>query len=174
MREELCITKRCSKCKAVKKKEAFGIRHLKTGDFVRSQCKQCESQYSVGYWRNPETKPRRQKVYSEWQKTLSGRYSSYKRNAKVRGIFFGLSFTEFCGLISQPCFYCGKLPETFNGTDRIDSKKDYTLENCIPCCGVCNQMKMSRSQEEFIDKCELVIEKQKVMSYKGIMYSMYS
>jgi hypothetical protein len=33
------------------------------------------------------------------------------------------------------------LGTTGGGLDRIDSKKGYTKDNCVPCCGFCNNLK---------------------------------
>jgi hypothetical protein len=88
---------------------------------------------------------------------------SYKNKAKRRNIPFELSEEKFLELTKQNCFYCGKEPSTVhkndynngnyihNGIDRIDSSKGYTIENCVPCCGRCNQAKMSEIQSDFFE-----------------------
>lgn len=70
------------------------------------------------------------------------RYNIYKKNAKRRNIDFNLSKEEFYNLTSQPCFYCGDLKQ-YNGIDRINSKQSYNLKNCVPCCTICNKMKLN-------------------------------
>jgi hypothetical protein len=40
-----------------------------------------------------------------------------------------------------------------NGVDRIDSSGPYTLANTVPCCSVCNKMKMSLEARFFIEHC---------------------
>lgn len=37
-----------------------------------------------------------------------------------------------------------------NGIDRRDSSLGYTLENCLPACGVCNKAKLDYTEEEFL------------------------
>ena len=37
----------------------------------------------------------------------------------------------------------------WNGIDRIDSSKDYTLDNCNPCCQICNIAKRNMPLEKF-------------------------
>ena len=32
---------------------------------------------------------------------------------------------------------------------RMDSKLDYTLDNCVPCCKTCNYLKKDLTFEEF-------------------------
>ena len=38
-----------------------------------------------------------------------------------------------------------------NGIDRVDSSKGYTLDNCVPCCSICNTMKLNYTLQEFSD-----------------------
>ncbi len=91
--------------------------------------------------------------------TKFGRYSEYKMTAKKRNIEFNLSKTQFMKLISKPCIYCGISDITYykingaGGVDRVDSTKNYDIENCVSCCGTCNIMKNMYSKEEFLNKC---------------------
>ena len=86
-------------------------------------------------------------------------------NAKNRGILVNLTLDEFRYLVQQDCFYCktpgiiidyvGQTKHTWsekhavNGIDRIDSTKEYTFNNCVPCCKTCNFMKSNMSTEQF-------------------------
>jgi hypothetical protein len=91
------------------------------------------------------------------------KYISYKHSAKNRNIDFCLTKDEFRGIIIKKCNYCnleGKLHHTkrsenglfvSNGIDRVDSSKGYFLDNCVPCCKVCNIMKSSLTKDEFIE-----------------------
>lgn len=75
----------------------------------------------------------------------------YKRHAKARGIEFLLSNDEVSSIVRQPCHYCGikggntkrtkNCREGFkhSGIDRVDSSKNYTVDNVVPCCGMCNK-----------------------------------
>ena len=98
-------------------------------------------------------------------------YSGYRTNANSRNISFELTKDSFTKLISQTCFYCGQEPiesqfskstnrtETkfmHNGVDRLDSKVGYTIENCVPCCSMCNLMKNKFSAEDFLSKIEQI------------------
>ena len=73
----------------------------------------------------------------------------YKSNAKVRNISWDLTDSEFLELVTKSCAYCGHTQE-YNGIDRIDSNKGYTINNCVPCCSWCNTMKLDHSLEEFL------------------------
>ena len=73
----------------------------------------------------------------------------YKSNAKVRNISWELTDSEFLELVTKSCAYCGHTQE-YNGIDRIDSNKGYTVNNCVPCCSWCNTMKLDHTLEEFL------------------------
>ena len=87
-------------------------------------------------------------------------YSDYKYSAKVRHLDFKLTFDQFHTLIHSNCTYCGTSPKErkiakgeniikANGIDRIDSNKGYVLENCVPCCPMCNYMKSNSDVYDF-------------------------
>lgn len=85
------------------------------------------------------------------------KYRSIIENAKSRNIKVLLTQDEIKSIIDQPCYYCG---ETKNiGIDRIDSNKDYTLDNCVPCCKICNRMKNKFSLSVFLDKIDKIYNK---------------
>lgn len=77
-------------------------------------------------------------------RTITGRFSNAKSNAKKRNILFELTLEDYSLLIKNNCYYCngyfGKV-ETQTGLDRIDSSKGYTLSNCVSCCTICNRTK---------------------------------
>jgi len=87
---------------------------------------------------------------------------TYKRRARKRDHEWGLSRQEFAQLTSQACYYCGIEPSTiwdspetngtytYNGIDRVDNTKGYTLDNCVPCCMYCNKAKLDRDVLEFL------------------------
>lgn len=55
--------------------------------------------------------------------------------------------------MSLPCHYCDHSPnigEPLNGLDRITPGGKYEDSNTVPCCGVCNSMKLTFTVDEFI------------------------
>lgn len=88
-------------------------------------------------------------------------YKRLKNSARKRNLIVEITLEEFCDIGSKPCFYCGAINskeiqdrssnETYscNGIDRIDSDLGYTLQNCAPCCRICNCAKGSLSIDEF-------------------------
>jgi hypothetical protein len=88
----------------------------------------------------------------------------YKHRAIDKGLEFSLTKEEFKILIQQTCHYCGSPPRgnmlrktgnrisqlIYNGLDRKDSGNGYTIENVVPCCGICNHAKHTMPYAEFI------------------------
>jgi hypothetical protein len=94
----------------------------------------------------------------------------YKNNAKTRGFIWELTAEKFKELTSSPCYYTGTVPSsivkaqsgevyTYNGIDRLDNTKGYTLENSVACCGEVNMMKKALSKENFIELCRKITER---------------
>lgn len=98
------------------------------------------------------------------ERAINKIYDSYQRGAKGRGIEFKLSKLEFEILIKDNCYYCGAPPQkvviikrlldvieySHNGIDRIDSNLNYTIDNCVPCCWMCNRAKWNLPVDDFI------------------------
>lgn len=111
---------------------------------------------------------------------LNQKFSSYKRDARVRNLEFKLSFEEFSKLLTGNCSYCGQEPKEWNpylkengkysstgeklnkeyvkrltikknGIDRKDNSIGYTNNNCASCCETCNMMKKSLGDQEFLE-----------------------
>ena len=88
-------------------------------------------------------------------------YESYIAGAQKRNIVFELSDEDVKKLIFQPCVYCGSngyndfskhkhLGLLYNGIDRIDSSKGYTIDNVVSCCKKCNITKSSLPYNDWI------------------------
>ncbi len=83
--------------------------------------------------------------------SIRAQYTEYKKNAKLRGIDFRVSFEEYEDIVNNPCFYCdGVHPDRgFNGMDRKDSSQCYRVDNVVSCCKMCNYMKRVDLPETF-------------------------
>lgn len=92
----------------------------------------------------------------------------YKKDARIKEVEFRLSKEEMLKIVGLPCVYCGAEPSNmsttstgatfkYNGVDRIDSNKGYVLENCSPCCRLCNWMKKDLSVSDFITHIKRII-----------------
>ncbi len=94
-------------------------------------------------------------------------YSAYRRRAIKIKKDFNLSREEFYLITQKDCYYCNTKPSNtfnsshikdsgnnypiiYNGIDRLDNSKGYTLDNCVPCCKVCNYAKHTMNKGEFL------------------------
>ena len=118
--------------------------------------------YCGAHYRNWRRKnnldPRQSKDYQDaWQRTPAGRWSALKRAARCKGIGFNITREQHSNLILQPCFYCGGgLNPTGHALDRKDNDKGYLLENVVPCCYICNQIKthiLTHEEMVYVSKC---------------------
>ncbi len=89
-----------------------------------------------------------------------------KDNAKTRGINYNLTREDVFKITKQRCKYCNIEPSQsvinsnkksnlngdyiYNGIDRLNNNLGYTVENLVPCCGVCNKMKLDYTADFFI------------------------
>ncbi len=100
-------------------------------------------------------------------------YGEYKSRTTKR---FSLKLEQFISLISKNCFYCDAPPSKtknanltksgkyrtsnkqridqatiyYNGLDKINPKKGYTINNVLPACWICNRAKSDTSYERFL------------------------
>lgn len=111
--------------------------------------------------------PQRQKFGNSSFKHL---FYQYKAKARIRNYSFELNAEEFELLIQGNCYYCNIEPKQihkkkngfghilYNGIDRKDNTKGYTIENSVSCCGICNEMKMTKSENEFKQMIKKIYE----------------
>ena len=104
-------------------------------------------------------------------------FRGYRTGALSRGHVFELTLKEVEKLLYSDCAYCGDSPSDIkyfntknngkdqthfiltNGIDRVDNTKGYTLENCVPCCKMCNQLKSNHTLEAFFEKISKINNK---------------
>ena len=83
-----------------------------------------------------------------------------KRNADTRNLEWSLTSDQVRALSKQSCYYCGIKPQqvisvsrygsyVYNGLDRIDNSRGYTINNVVPCCGICNVAKNAQTTKQF-------------------------
>ena len=166
--------KYCKKCDSIKKNTEF-YKDKRTKNGLRCYCKLCENkmnsdnEFKYRLTRKKYRENNREKIIINKRKyykenkekineqnknyTLSfnGKLNSYKNGAKNRNLVWELTNEDFLSFWQQDCFYCGDSIPTI-GIDRVDNKKGYILNNCTPCCGDCNKMKLNLPQEIFLNK----------------------
>lgn len=99
------------------------------------------------YYRDPSKVIAKNK---EWLQTTQGRLNTYRNGAKRRNIDFNLTLEEFKLFWDKPCVYCATMIRGV-GLDRVDNTRGYTKDNVVPCCRDCNEMKMNRTRDEFLN-----------------------
>ncbi len=94
------------------------------------------------------------KIY--YNRGKPAKYNNYLDSAIDRDIPFALSHSQFDTLIRQPCYLCGFLDAKFNGIDRVENNKGYTIDNCRGCCTSCNIMKLDSSLSVIYEKAAMI------------------
>lgn len=82
-------------------------------------------------------------------------FNQYKTAAKKRKLDFELTLNQFTKMIQSKCFYCDRAPpeNSRNGIDRYNNSLDYSLQNCVSACKMCNSSKMEWSATSFVAIC---------------------
>lgn len=129
-------------------------------DNVVSSCKTCnymKNKYTVSVFKSACID-----VYN--YKTSGKRSTDGGKRGKIKKTFAQwksstrhdvlITEDQYYNIINQQCSYCGL--EESRGVDRMDNAVAYTLENCTPCCGVCNQLKWTNTVEFFHSQVERI------------------
>lgn len=75
-------------------------------------------------------------------RSVPGRFNKAKARAARNGRIWDINKYQFEGLLQNKCYYCnGHLNDTGSGLDRMNSDLDYTFDNVVPSCGICNKIK---------------------------------
>lgn len=118
----------------------------------------------------------KKKTYYTFLTAKRGIYNKYKRDARRRDIAWNLDYNQFFAYIREPCYYCGTVGSLcvptsqediyyYNGIDRVDNRRGYFLDNCVPCCNECNRSKGIMTKDAFISMA------QRISSYQD--YKLY-
>ena len=105
---------------------------------------------------------------SQGESGLNKLLSTYQKSAATKQITFQLTIDYFKILTSGFCHYCGSEPQQkigkngwqiyiYNGIDRIDNDLDYTADNCVTCCKLCNYAKRDMTFNKFIEYLNQIV-----------------
>lgn len=134
-------------------------RVLVAGSLTSGNSKSCGCRTRTGIGSRPTQHVQRLPFGTAAQNAVLRRY---KMSANYRSLVWALSDEEFLALTQERCEYCGVFPQQeqrggthsgkfiYNGVDRKNNVIGYTLENCVPCCRVCNHAKKNMSYEDFL------------------------
>jgi hypothetical protein len=97
----------------------------------------------------------------------------YKKGAERRNLEFNLTIEEFEKIVTGDCYYCGvSLPALakglgkssgdfkYTGIDRKNNLIGYVKYNCVSCCWMCNNMKGSSNEKDFLLHIKKIYEYQ--------------
>lgn len=139
---------KCSRCghESVVRSDRF------FGKYIPKSCKYCV---------NSLQKEIAEIKYPSSNRLLNQKISKYTHLSKRKGKIVKSQLTkdEVSKLLTSNCYYCGK--PIAMGIDRIDSNKDYTIDNCVPCCGMCNIMKNKFNVSEWFEQIGRIYENHK-------------
>jgi hypothetical protein len=99
-------------------------------------------------------------------------FQTYRDQARTRNLEWSIPEKQARLLFKSPCAYCNSAPTnhrqrvykdrtlnfTYSGIDRKDNTVGYTSDNCVPCCSVCNKMKLDHTEEFFIEHIKKILE----------------
>lgn len=147
----------------------------KLSHYYKVKCIHCGKisvkQYNPNEWRkqNKCINCGENRINTNETNSLNGILATYKDGAKSRNIEWNLSNDDFVKLVTSNCIYCGAAPNIrdkyskyykinipVTGIDRINSSKGYTVDNCVPCCSMCNKMKLNYTTDQFINKIKSI------------------
>ena len=131
----------------------------KNGNIILKKCFRCGEWLPLeNFWKNSAQKDGYCGECKICQNTSKeGRYNIYKKGAKARNITFKLSKQEFEEITSKPCYYCGDIIKGYSGIDRYDSQKGYEKDNCVPCCEMCNKMKLNYNINDWLSHMNKIL-----------------
>jgi hypothetical protein len=92
------------------------------------------------------------------KKCATVKLNQMKRSAMKRDLIWELSDEYAIELVRTACIYCSYLDlnKTVNSIDRLDSSKNYTVDNCVASCVHCNMMKGCYDPVTFIERCKKI------------------
>ena len=70
-----------------------------------------------------------------------------------KGAPIGINLIDYKNILTQNCVYCG---DKATSIDRIDNSIGYTKDNVQPTCKMCNIMKYTFTEKDFLNKVRLI------------------
>ena len=141
------------------------IREYDENDSVISKiCSHCKRMLSIeNYFKNSQNADGYSGVCKYCQtRSFEGRYKRYRQSAKDRNLQFDLTQDDFTSITEKPCYYCGEYSDvyfntSYSGVDRVDSSIGYIKSNVVPCCTMCNRMKLDYNINTWVNKMKKIL-----------------
>ena len=93
--------------------------------------------------------------------SVLGKFRSYKHGATRRGYVWSITPEQFHSFWNAPRHYCGDEIQGV-GIDRVDNTKGYVVDNCVPCCETCNEMKLDNGLEQWLSHMKKILRHMEV------------
>lgn len=123
----------------------------KGGDDIRREWyKDYMRQFRTTEWYVSWSAKRRESLLASGQSVVI----SVRTAAQMKKLDCDLSDDQIKEYAFNPCHYCGDIYS--GGVDRVDSTIGYLVDNCVPCCTICNFMKKNYAIDVFIDRCKVI------------------
>lgn len=102
---------------------------------------------------------------------IASNYNIFNKIAVERQLQFELSLEHFQLITSENCYICGKQNTEMhkNGIDRFNNEIGYVIENCKSCCTECNFMKGIYNYDLFMEKIQLIYNKNKALICRNVI-----
>ena len=103
----------------------------------------------------------RTKVYlKKYNLTIERKYTQLQAKCKHKNYKLDITLDKYKSLIKDGCFYCSStLDKTGVSLDRLNNDNGYTVDNVVPCCGNCNQIRNKHlTHEEMIVAMKAVLQ----------------
>ena len=135
------------------------------GNMIKRVCQCCKRMLPIDeYYKNSSSSDGYSRICKYCSAhSLLGRYHTYRKGARARNINFNLTQDEFKSITSQICYYCGEysgtyFDEKYSGIDRVNSLLGYDIDNVVPCCNMCNKMKLDYNLNIWINKMKQILK----------------
>lgn len=131
----------CNKCRETKTTDNFS-RARRSSSGYRKTCKDCQAvAFKIWLDKNVEKRAEEKRVFRA--KSINHKYKQLCIGAEDRNKKVLITKEEYELLIKDRiCYYCDYdfSSEQGGNLNRVDSSKDYILENLKPCCKICNSI----------------------------------
>lgn len=133
------------------------VRRWSNNVFCKNKCNQ-QFQWRLHRSKTKKERERSIEKYHRLKLTLPFRFRACRDIARRRKREFAITFEQFKGIYRKPCFYCGLVFDVM-GLDRIDSSRDYFIDNVCSACWHCNVAKSDMTVKDFVAMCHRVANK---------------
>lgn len=134
----------CNECK----KEYEGFMIHSSSKYCGSKCRQ---DMRIRVNAESRKKAKEKEIFGNKEFIGNSVFLKYRLRAPKRGLEFTLTKEFFIKNVGVNCFYCDDIIEKV-GFDRVNNDVGYIESNCVPCCFICNIMKRSQTQDDFLKK----------------------